>query len=48
MMRVKMPVGTARAFARRTCEVVNAGRPLCTLCGRPIDPEGHTCTFPEF
>ena len=48
MMRVKMPVGTARAFARRTREVVNAGRPLCTLCGRPIDPEGHTCTFPEF
>ena len=48
MMRVKMPVGTARAFARRTREVVNAGRPLCTLCGLPIDPEGHTCTFPEF
>lgn len=48
MMRVKMPVGTARAFARRTREVLNAGRPLCTLCGRPIDPEGHTCTFPEF
>ena len=48
MMRVNMPVGTARAFARRTREVVNAGRPLCTLCGRPIDPEGHTCTFPEF
>ncbi len=20
-----------------------AGRPRCVLCGRPIDPEGHTC-----
>lgn len=24
-------------------EVVNAGRPLCGNCGRPIDPEGHFC-----
>ena len=47
MMRVKMPVGTARAFARRTREVVDAGRPLCTLCGYPIDPDGHTCLIPE-
>lgn len=47
MMRVKMPVGTARAFARRTREVVDAGRPLCTLCGHPIDPDGHICIIPE-
>ena len=47
MLRVRMPVGTARAFTQRTREVVDAGRPLCTLCGYPIDPDGHTCIIPE-
>ena len=47
MLRVRMPVGTARAFTRRTREIVEAGRPLCTLCGEPMDPEGHICTLPE-
>lgn len=44
---VRMPVGTARAFTQRTREVVGAGRPLCTLCGYPMDPDGHICTLPE-
>jgi len=39
-------VGTARAFAKRTREVVGAGRPMCPLCGEPMDPDGHTCAFP--
>ena len=47
MLRVRMPVGTARAFTQRTREVVDAGRPFCTLCGYPMDPDGHTCTLPE-
>ncbi|AXK45706.1 DUF3090 domain-containing protein [Brachybacterium saurashtrense] len=47
MLRVRMPVGTARAFTRRTREIVDAGRPLCSLCGHPIDPDGHTCILPE-
>ena len=47
VLRVRMPVGTARAFAKRTREVVGAGRPICVICGQPIDPDGHTCTFPE-
>lgn len=47
VLRVKMPVGTARAFAKRTREVVGAGRPICVICGQPIDADGHTCTFPE-
>lgn len=38
MLLVRMPVGTARAFAKRTLEVVGAGRPICstasTSCGR--------------
>ena len=46
MLLVRMPVGTARAFAKRTREVVGAGRPACPLCGNPIDVEGHTCTLP--
>ncbi|PQZ95985.1 hypothetical protein CQ018_01480 [Arthrobacter sp. MYb227] len=47
MLRVLMPVGTARAFTMRTFEIVSAGRPICPLCGYPIDPDGHTCTLPE-
>ena len=24
-------------------ELVGQGRPLCPLCGRPMDPDGHAC-----
>lgn len=44
---LRMPVGTARAFAKRTREVVGAGRPMCPLCGNPVDADGHTCTLPD-
>ena len=47
MLRVRMPVGTARAFTMRTFEIVSAGRPICPLCGYPIDADGHTCTLTE-
>lgn len=47
MLLVRMPVGTARAFAKRTREVVDAGRPICPLCGYPVDASGHICTPPE-
>jgi uncharacterized repeat protein (TIGR03847 family) len=43
MLLVRMPVGTARAFVQRTRQVVASGRPLCPLCGRPIDEDGHVC-----
>lgn len=46
MLLVRMPVGAARAFAMRTREVVGAGRPMCPLCGFPIDADGHICTVP--
>lgn len=46
MLVVRIPVGTARAFAKRTLEVVGAGRPLCPLCGTPMDPDGHVCPPP--
>lgn len=31
------------ALSRRGADVVARGRPLCPLCGRPIDPQGHIC-----
>ncbi len=30
-------------FRSRATKVVAAGRPLCPICGGPIDPEGHVC-----
>jgi uncharacterized repeat protein (TIGR03847 family) len=47
VLLVRMPVGTARAFAKRTREIVGAGRPTCSLCGYPIDADGHICPLPE-
>lgn len=32
-----------KAFSIYGQEVVSAGRPLCVMCGEPIDPEGHFC-----
>jgi len=34
----------ARALAQHSLEVVKAGRPICPLCGKPMDPEGHFCS----
>lgn len=45
---VRIPVGTARAFAKRTREVVGAGRPICPLCSLPMDDlDSHICELPE-
>ncbi len=32
-----------RALGEHALQVVQAGRPDCPLCGRPIDPGGHFC-----
>ncbi len=32
-----------RAFITRAEDLVSGGRPLCALCGRAIDRDGHTC-----
>jgi uncharacterized repeat protein (TIGR03847 family) len=45
ILLVRIPVGTARAFVERTRRVVQAGRPLCPLCGQPVD-DGHVCGAP--
>lgn len=47
MLLVRIPVGTARAFAQRTRQVVHAGRPICPLCGGPVDEDGHVCRLPD-
>ena len=33
----------ARALSTSCADAVAGGRPMCTLCHRPIDPEGHMC-----
>ncbi len=30
-------------FAKQAIRVCAAGRPMCPLCNRPIDPDGHIC-----
>jgi len=35
--------GQAKAMADHALEVVAHGRPICPLCGRPMNPEGHFC-----
>ena len=35
--------GQLRALAAQIESVVNAGRPLCPLCGEPITQGGHMC-----
>lgn len=32
-----------RAFVLHVAAVVGEGRPICQLCGLPIDPDGHQC-----
>ncbi|MCW2844212.1 MAG: hypothetical protein JWN22_2128, partial [Nocardioides sp.] len=40
---VRIPAGMARAFVKRSAQVIEAGRPSCPFCGNPIDPDGHLC-----
>jgi uncharacterized repeat protein (TIGR03847 family) len=41
--RFRVTRGQAAAFVERTRNLVKAGRPLCPICNRPIDPDGHVC-----
>jgi len=43
LLRVRLTASAARAFVDRAVGVVNAGRPPCPLCGRPLDAQGHIC-----
>ncbi|MBC7517635.1 MAG: DUF3090 domain-containing protein [Microbacteriaceae bacterium] len=46
VLLVRIPVGTSRAFAKRTREIVGAGRAICPFCGNPMETTGHECTLP--
>ena len=35
--------GQMRAISRHALDVVDMGRPICPLCSRPMDPDGHFC-----
>jgi uncharacterized repeat protein (TIGR03847 family) len=42
-VRFWMSRAQARALAAHTKIVCAGGRPICVLCGNPIDAEGHFC-----
>ena len=41
--RIGLSRASAALIIRVGAELVTAGRPTCPLCGRPMDPEGHSC-----
>lgn len=41
--RIRLTRGQVAAFIRVGQALVEAGRPPCPLCGRPLDPQGHAC-----
>jgi uncharacterized repeat protein (TIGR03847 family) len=42
-MQVRFTLEQGAALVRQLEEIIGAGRPVCTLCGAPIDPGGHVC-----
>jgi len=43
LLRVNLSASTVESFAHHAEAVVAAGRPLCPMCGQPLDPQGHLC-----
>ncbi len=43
VLRAWITRAQAEGLVEEAFEVCAAGRPLCSLCGGPIDPEGHVC-----
>ena len=41
--RLGITRSSAALIVRVGAELVTSGRPTCGLCGRPMDPEGHSC-----
>ena len=41
--RFRLTRAQVQAMVRHATRVVTAGRPLCQICGRPMDPAGHFC-----
>jgi len=42
-VRIWISRDITNTFAKKGLEIVSAGRPLCQLCGNPVDPSGHYC-----
>ncbi|MDH4280722.1 MAG: DUF3090 domain-containing protein [Acidimicrobiia bacterium] len=42
-VRAHVSVDLAATFIVSSEELMAAGRPPCSLCGQPLDPEGHAC-----
>lgn len=42
-VRILIRRDQVRAFVLHALAVVGEGRPLCRLCGLPMDPQGHSC-----
>jgi uncharacterized repeat protein (TIGR03847 family) len=43
MARFRITRAQAAAFVDRANELMKGGRPSCSICSRPMDPEGHVC-----
>lgn len=43
LVRLAVTRSQAAALIRRSVELVEGGRPICPLCGYPMDPAGHSC-----
>ena len=41
--RVRLTPAQVAAFVGRAQSLIEAGRPTCRLCGRPMNPGGHRC-----
>ncbi len=42
--RFRLTRPQAIAFVTHGIKLVSSGRPVCTLCATPIDPEGYNCS----
>lgn len=42
-LQVSASKAQMRALSRRIKDVYAGGRPICALCGGPMDPQGHVC-----
>ncbi len=42
-LRVQLTQEQCASLSAKLDDIISSGRPLCPLCGLPIDPGGHAC-----
>jgi len=42
-LRVRLTQEQCASLGVQLDEIISSGRPICPLCGMPVDPEGHIC-----